>query len=124
MGSPLRWAQQCGVRFGLHSDVPVTPSRPLRSIWTAVTRKTLTGKVLGPKQRISVMEALRAYTIDNAWLGREEKVKGSLAVGKFADMAVLSANPLEVDCDAIWKIKVKAVIVGGVLAWNKEAELP
>merc|ERR1712129_484813 len=121
--SPARWAKECGVRFGFHSDDPVTRTRPLRSIWTAVSRKTATGKVLGPDQRIEVLDALRAYTIDNAWLGREEHIKGSIAVGKLADMALLSANPLEVDCEEIRRLWVKAVVVGGKLVWNSRGSV-
>ena len=67
--SPLASAAKHGVRWGLHSDAPVTPANPLKSIWTAVTRKTRSSQVLGPEERISAEEALKGYSLYNAELG-------------------------------------------------------
>ena len=67
--SPLASAAKHGVRWGLHSDAPVTPANPLKSIWTAITRKTRSSQVLGPEQRISAEEALKGYSLYNAELG-------------------------------------------------------
>lgn len=92
--SPTGWAMARGLMFSLHSDAPVTPVDPLRSIATAVTRRTSGGAVLGPGQAISPLAALRAYTSWAAWLGRREASVGSLRPGAWADAVLLSA-PIE-----------------------------
>ncbi|MES2696669.1 MAG: amidohydrolase, partial [Verrucomicrobiota bacterium] len=94
--SPLRSAREHGLHFTLHNDTPVTPADPLLLVWAAVTRETRDGKVLGPEQRISVIEALRAVTSDAAWQNFEEKRKGSIEAGKLADFVILAENPLTV----------------------------
>ena len=93
--SPARWAQQYGVRFSSHLDTPVTPMLPLQAVWSQVFRQTSGGDVLGPEQRIEVMDALRAVTIDAAWQVFQEDNRGSLEPGKYADLVVLSGNPLD-----------------------------
>ena len=93
--SPARWAEEAGVRFTIHNDAAVTPTRPLQLIHTAVNRLTLTGRLLGPNQRISVLSALRAHTIDAAWQVFQEDERGSIEPGKLADLVVLDANPLD-----------------------------
>ena len=75
--------------------MPVVPVDPFLSIWACVNRISASGEVIGPEQRISVVDALRAHTINPAWQNFEEKDKGSLEPGKFADLAVLDTNPLE-----------------------------
>lgn len=111
--SPLASARRAGIRFGLHSDTPVTPVPPLEGIWCAVTRTTRDGEVLGAEQAIDVLDALRAYTVDAAYLAGEEGDKGSLEVGKFADLAVLSADPTTVDSAGLRDLSVTATVVGG-----------
>lgn len=110
---PLASALRHGIPFGLHCDAPVTPPDPLRSIWTAVTRRTRDGQVLGPEERIPVEAALRAYTVDAAYLAFEEHLKGTLEVGKLADFCLLSASPLAVEPDAIAEIRVLGTVLGG-----------
>jgi predicted amidohydrolase YtcJ len=92
--SPTGWALALGLRFSLHSDAPVTPVDPLRSIATAATRRTSGGAVLGPEQAIPPGVALKAYTSWAAWLGRREASVGSLRPGTWADAVLLSA-PVE-----------------------------
>ena len=111
--NPAKSALDIGVPFSFHSDASVTTLDPLKTIWIAATRKTLSGKVMGPEQRISVYEALKAVTLGAAYLLFQDDVKGSIEVGKFADFAVLDKNPLTVPVDDIPKIKVKATIMGG-----------
>ena len=94
--SPLKSAVDRGIRFPVHDDTPVTPVKPLQLVWDAVNRITTSGKVLGPEQRITPREALRAVTIDAAWQNHEERSKGSIEVGKLADFVVLEENPLSV----------------------------
>ena len=65
--SPARWALDAGIRYSSHADTPVTPMLPLQVVWSQVERRTTGGAILGPWQRVSRMEALRAVTIDAAW---------------------------------------------------------
>lgn len=96
-----------GVPVAASSDAPVEPLSPLLGIWAAVTRK------LSTQERLSVMEALRAYTLGAAYSSFEEDVKGSIEVGKYADLTILSDDPLKVKPDKIKDIKVEMTIVGG-----------
>ena len=112
--SPLASARSRGVRFGLHSDTPVTPVPPLEGIWCAVARTTSGGHRLGPEQAVDVDTALRAYTVDAAYLAGEEKTKGGIEVGKLADFAVLSHDPTRVLVDELRSVRVESTIVGGV----------
>jgi len=116
--SPLASALKKGVKFGLHSDWFVTPVNPIKNISVAVNRLTSSGKSLGPEQRISVRQAIRAVTIDAAYLGFDEKIKGSIEVGKLADFVVLSDNPLRVSPEEIDKISVKMTIIGGRVVYE------
>jgi predicted amidohydrolase YtcJ len=116
--SPARWAQEHGVRFSSHLDTPVTPMRPLQAVWSQVFRITSGGDVLGPAQRIGVMEALRAVTIDAAWQVFQEDNRGSLEPGKYADLVVLSGNPLD-DPLAMRDLQVERTVIGGVTIYRK-----
>ena len=111
--SPLKSAVDRGIRFTVHDDTPVTPVKPIQLVWDAVNRITTSGQVLGPAQRITPYQALRAVTIDAAWQNFEEDIKGSIEVGKLADFVVLEENPLTVDPEHIRDIRVLATIVGG-----------
>jgi predicted amidohydrolase YtcJ len=122
--SPTRSAEERGLRFTLHADTPVVPLEPLRIVWAAVNRRTTSGAVLGPEQRIGVPRALRAVTADAAWQNFEEASKGSLEPGKLADLAILSRSPLE-DPATIDQIRVLETIVGGRTVWRAdEADAP
>jgi predicted amidohydrolase YtcJ len=120
--SPARSAQRRGMRFSLHNDAPVVPPNILFLIWSAVTRQSRSGEVIGTEQRLSPVEALRAVTIDAAYQHFEEATKGSIEVGKLADMAVLSANPLRVAHAAIKDIVVLATLKEGALIHLLERE--
>jgi len=110
--SPSKWALDRGLRFSSHLDTPVTPLLPLQAVWSQVHRMTYSGAVLGPHQRIGVMQALRAVTIDAAWQVFQEDNRGSLEAGKFADLVVLSGNPLE-DPMAMRDLRTERTVVGG-----------
>lgn len=86
---------------------------PFFSIWTMVTRKTRDGKLNGPSEAISVKDAIRGYTIDGAYSGFEEKVKGSIEPGKLADLIILSANPLTIPSDQLKDIRVLSSVLAG-----------
>lgn len=92
--SPAASAEKYGVRYTLHNDASVTPTRPLHLVHCAVNRLTASGQQLGEGEKISVQSALRAVTIDAAWQVFQEKERGSIEPGKLADLVVLSRNPL------------------------------
>ncbi|MGE5267715.1 MAG: amidohydrolase family protein, partial [Deltaproteobacteria bacterium] len=105
-----------GVTFAIHSDYPqvVVPMLPLSGVTGAVTRVAEDGKtVIAPDEAIGVERALRAITIDAAYIfGMEDKV-GSLEQGKFADFTILEKDPFEVDPTEIEHIKVWGTALGG-----------
>ena len=110
---PMRSALDRGLVITAHCDSPIVPADPLLSIWVSVNRLTSSGQVLGPDQRISVLEALRAHTFNPAWQNFQENAKGSIEPGKLADLVVLDANPLEVDPADLRNIGILETIVGG-----------
>jgi predicted amidohydrolase YtcJ len=82
-------------------------------LWTAVNRLSRGSEVIGPDERITPLQALKAITLDSAYMYKEEKTKGSLEVGKLADLVVLDKNPLTVDPMLIKEIKVVETIKEG-----------
>ena len=92
---PAGSAVATGMRISLHNDPPVTPEEPLRNISVAVTRMAPSGRVLAPEERLTVEQAIRAQTIDAAWQLFADDIIGSLEVGKYADLVVLSADPAD-----------------------------
>ena len=110
--SPTADAAHLGLRFSLHSDAPVTPINPMQLIWSAVHRLSVSGRIIGAHQRISLMQAIRAVTIDAAWQVFLEESRGSLEKGKLADLVILSGNLLNPTND-IRQMRVLETIVGG-----------
>jgi predicted amidohydrolase YtcJ len=110
--SPLNSALQRAVRFSLHADTPVVPMEPLRIVAAAVTRRTASGATLGESERIPVMAALRAITIDAAYQHFMEDAVGSLEPGKLADLVILDRSPLE-DPEHVDTLAVLETFVGG-----------
>jgi predicted amidohydrolase YtcJ len=117
--SPAATALEKGVRFTIHCDVPVVPLEPLRLVWSAVNRKTRSGFVVGPEERIDAMQALRAVTIDAAFSMFLDEDLGSLEVGKLADLAILSASPLE-HPETIDRLTVAETIRGGETIYRRD----
>jgi predicted amidohydrolase YtcJ len=111
--SPARSARERGVRFSIHNDAPVVRPSMTFLMWNAVTRQSRSGQVIGPAQRLTAEQALRAITLDAAYQIFEEESKGSIEVGKLADLAILSANPLVVAPDEIRDIQVLATLKEG-----------
>lgn len=100
------------------TDVPVEDVDPLASYYSSVSRKLPDGTLFYPEQRMTREQALRAYTLSNAYAAFEEKLKGSLAPGKLADITVLSRNILTVPEDSIPGTKVLYTILGGKVAYE------
>lgn len=111
--SPIGWALEKGITFTLHQDPPVKMPNQILAIHNAVNRKTESGRVLGEHQRIPVMEAIKAVTINGAYQYFEEDKKGSIEAGKLADLVILDKNPLTVDPQDIENIKVVETIKEG-----------
>ena len=110
--SPARWAIEENLNYTFHQDTPVLLPNMLETIWCACNRKTKNGEILG-NQQLTVLEALKGVTINAAYQYFEEDKKGSLKVGKIADLAILDKNPLEVDKDKIREIRVLETIKDG-----------
>lgn len=107
-----------GIKVAAASDAPVIPINPMTGIYGAVTRQAESGQVLQPDERITAAKALELYTLNSAYASFEESIKGSLAPGKLADMAILSVNPLTVPPEKLKEIKVEKTIIGGVVVWE------
>jgi predicted amidohydrolase YtcJ len=104
--SPMRAAIDKGLRPTNHTDFVVAPLDQMFVIWTAVNRVSRTGVVIGPDQRVTPMEALKAITINAAYQYDEQTAKGSIEPGKLADLVILTGNPVTTAPDAIKDIKV------------------
>ncbi|WP_031509032.1 amidohydrolase [Streptomyces megasporus] len=102
-----------GLRVPGSSDRPVAPGAPLLGMQSMVERLSRDGAVLGPDERVTAEQALRAYTIDAAWAGHDEDRRGSLTPGKLADLVLLSDDPVEIDSGRIGAIDVLATFVAG-----------
>ena len=101
------------VRFSLHSDLPMGPVRPLLAASTAATRLTSGGTVRGPGQAVPIEHALRAVTIDAAWMLHRDHEIGSIAAGKKADFTVLGSDPFAVTPAEVSDIPIRATVFEG-----------
>lgn len=112
--SPLGDVVRAGIPFAVHSDMTIGPCIPLEAVWIAVNRVGQAGQVIMPEQRVSLDLALKAITINAAYILRLDHTAGSIEVGKWADFAVLKESPYDVDPMAIKEIPVWGTVVGGV----------
>ena len=119
--SPMRAAFDKGIKATNHTDLPVTSIDPLFTVWSAVNRVSRSGVVIGPQQRISAYEAIQAITINGAYEYFEEDSKGSLEVGKRADLVMLDLNPLKVDAADIKDIKVLLTVKDGKAVYRNSS---
>lgn len=120
--SPTGWIRQRGMMFGTHHDAPVAFPDSMRVLDATVTRRTRSGDILGPTQRVDVMTALKAMTIWPAWQHFEEDRKGSIEVGKLADLIILSKDPTAIDPETLDTIKVLTTIKEGTVIFALEQE--
>lgn len=116
--SPAASALKEGILFTLHQDSPVIEPDMMETIWCAVNRTTKKGVLLGEAERIPVLEALKAVTINGAYQYFEEDSKGSIRAGKRADLVVLDRNPLEVESDELRSIRVLETYKDGVKVYG------
>jgi predicted amidohydrolase YtcJ len=123
--NPQRSIRDHGIVVGFGSDG--MPTGPLVGIYAAVTRMAVDGKVYGPEEAITLEEAIWSYTAGSAYLTFDEDVKGTLEVGKYADMVVLGEDILTIDPQRIMEIPIEQTIVGGEVlyrAGDMAAEAP
>lgn len=105
-----------GIHTSFGTDAPVESFQPFHNIYEAVTRKTLEGKPEGgwiPDQKVSMKEALKAYTVESAYAQFEEDTRGSLSPGQWADFMVLPKDLLHMDPEELKDLKVEATYLGG-----------
>ncbi len=107
------------IPLSLHSDCTMAPARPLTLAWCAVNRLTMSGKVAGPEEKIGVNDALKAVTINAAYVLQKEKEIGSIAPGKTADFTILEQDPLSVKPEQLKDIAVWGNIFEGKVYRNK-----
>jgi predicted amidohydrolase YtcJ len=122
--SPLRAALDRGIPITIHNDSPVVPPDIMRLVSIAVNRETRSGYVLGPDQRVDVMEALHAVTLGAAYQYFEENEKGSLEAGKRADFVILAQDPRIVGSDALADIDIVETISRGVSVFRGNKSQP
>jgi hypothetical protein len=117
---PMRTYLDRGIRVIATSDIPSTVHyNPFIGLYSLVTRKSWKGTPIAPQEAVSREEALYAYTVAGAWLSREEPLKGPLAPGYLADMAVLDRDYFACSDEEIKDIKVEMTIVGGKVAYQR-----
>lgn len=119
--SPLASALKAGIPATNHTDATVTPVDPMFLMWTAVNRITRSGKVLGPEERVTPYQALQAITRNAAYEYFEEGSKGTLEVGKTADLVILDRNPLKVDPGALKDLRVVETVKSGKSVYRATA---
>lgn len=116
---PHRTMQEMGIVAGGNNDYPVTSYSPFVQIYEAVTRRTRTGQVVSPEECISVEDAIRLYTWNGAYIGKEEDIKGSIEPGKLADMVVIDRDILSVPHEEIKDIQVLTTIADGKIVYQR-----
>lgn len=120
---PFKSFIESGVKVCFGSDWSVAPLDPIMGIYAAVTRSTLDGKRPEgwiPEEKISVEDAIKCYTINNAYASFEENTKGSIEAGKLADLVVLSEDILSIDPAQIRDVKVEMTIFDGSVIYERQ----
>jgi hypothetical protein len=117
---PIRSMLEEGLMVAGSSDCPLTYPNPLKGIWSATTRSSeVTGKPITPNQCVTMDQAIRMYTANAAYIGFDEKRKGTIEEGKLADFTVLSGDPYAFSPDNVRDLKVEMTIVGGKVVYER-----
>ncbi|MDP6049071.1 MAG: amidohydrolase [Candidatus Bathyarchaeota archaeon] len=116
---PLKTLEDYGIIGSCNSDWPVSVGNPMIGIHSAVARKTWKENDLGVSQKVTVDEAVKAYTWNGAYASNEEEIKGSIEVGKFADLAVIDRDIFTVPVDIILEAKVDMTLLGGQIVYQR-----
>ena len=118
--SPTRTALNKGLRITIHTDAPVALPNLMRVIWTATNRVSRSGEIIGKNERLTPYEALKCITEWSAYQHFEEDKKGTLEVGKIADLVILDKNPLTSELNDIKDILVLETIKEGITVYKKK----
>lgn len=114
----LRSFIDAGIRPTQASDYPPGPFEPMMALQSEVTRTDTKGNVWGPKQKITVEEAIRVGTLHGAYASYEENLKGTIEPGKLADLVVLGRDPFQVNPSQLIDIPIERTMVGGKWVWE------
>jgi predicted amidohydrolase YtcJ len=119
---PMSEYSRRGIIVAAGSDTPVTVANPLRGIYCAVTRNTESGVPVGEDQKVSVLEAVRAFTYNGAYASFEEERKGSIEVGKLADLVVLDGSILSSSPKEILSLRCVLTMIDGEVVFRGESD--
>jgi predicted amidohydrolase YtcJ len=120
--SPTGWAVKRDMIFTSHHDAPVAFPDSMRVLDATVTRRSRSGDIIGPAQRVDVITALKAMTLWSAYSHFEDDTKGSIEVGKLADLVILSADPTAVDPETLDQLKVAETIKDGKTIFTRASD--
>lgn len=118
--SPAGDTARLGIPFTIHNDSPIVPPDMMRLLWVAVNRKTRSDFVLGAEQRLTPLQALHATTLGAAYQYFEEDQKGSITVGKQADLVILGSDPLLADPDTLKDIPIVETFARGKSIYRQQ----
>ncbi|MGR5175806.1 amidohydrolase [Vibrio mediterranei] len=120
--NPFKSSVNKGIPFSIHCDDGVTQVNPLFMMWGAMNRQCIfSGNVYGEEECLNAEEALHAVTLGASYLMGQEHMKGSIEVGKLADMAILDENILDIDKMAVKDVRVHATMLGGEVSVHTNA---
>ncbi len=116
---PMGDYQNAGIPAAMASDSPVTDFNPMRGIHSAMVRKSNSGQVIGERNRVSLLQAIRMYTYNGAYASFEEDKKGSIEAGKLADLVLLDRSLLRANVEEIPEVKVEWTMIDGEIVFTK-----
>ena len=116
---PIKSLLEAGISVAGSSDCPIAPPNPLIGIYSAVSRKSETGKTVGEREKIGPLDAILMFTVNAARVSFEESLKGSITPGKLADLVVLNGDPTKAPADEIKDMEVEMTILNGEVVWEK-----
>lgn len=115
---PLKRLLQMGIPAAMSSDAPVIGPNPLDGIYFALNRKTKSGQLIAPEEKTDLLQVLKAYTVNSAYASFEEKDKGSLEIGKLADLIVMSENIQATPVEELLRLRVDMTVIDGDIVFE------
>src|SRR5699024_7124040 len=116
---PLGDYQKHGIPAAIASDSPVTDYNPMRGLHSAVTRESNAGNVIGEGKQVSLLEAIRMYTLNGAYASFEEEIKGSIEPGKLADLIILDRSITNLDVESLPEVQVDYTMIDGEMVYTR-----
>jgi predicted amidohydrolase YtcJ len=121
MSVPVKTAVEMGIPVAFSSDYPCTvDTSPQLTLWSAITRQTSSGEIIGGQESVNIGEALRLHTMGSAYAANEENVKGSIETGKLADFVVWSDDLYAIPTDKIRDLRAELTIIGGQVIYKSD----